>query len=140
MKTNYTLGCMSLLSLLLLLALAGCVKSTFVLDDIYNVDNQRVTPAPDMTLDKAGQLIQAAGAGHDWVMSIQKPGYIVGTLINRQHTAVVDIDYTTNSFSITYKSSTNLAYDASTGQIHKGYNRWVRNLEKAILIKLTHGS
>ena len=156
MKTNYIHRYMALLSLLSLLWLAGCaVKekavstvdsakeaavSTVVAVDIYNVNNKRITSHPSVTLAKAGQLIQAAGAQHGWDTDIQQPGYIVSTLHIRTHTAVVDIHYTTDSFSITYRSSVNLHYDASTGQIHGNYNRWVRNLENAIHTKLTKGS
>ena len=53
-----------------------------------------------------------------------------GTLKLRRHVAVVAITYDAKSFSINYVSSQNLLQKG--GQIHKSYNRWIRNLEGAI--------
>ena len=61
----------------------------------------------------------------------------MGKLNARDHMAVVEIPYTENSFSIKYKDSQNLNYDASTGSIHNNYNGWVRNLENAIQVQLS---
>jgi hypothetical protein len=47
---------------------------------------------------------------------------------------VVDIPYSAKSYSITYKSSSNLNYDGTT--IHSNYNGWVQNLHKAINTQL----
>ena len=63
-------------------------------------------------------------------MKPEKPGLIVGTLNLRTHTAVVDIPYTTTSYSILYKSSVNLKQEGNT--IHSNYNGWVQNLDQAI--------
>ena len=53
-----------------------------------------------------------------------------GTLELRKHVAAVAITYDAKSFSINYVSSQNLLQKG--GQIHKSYNRWIRNLEGAI--------
>ena len=45
---------------------------------------------------------------------------------------ILDITYDTSSFSINYKDSVNLDYDAQEKTIHSNYNGWIRNLEKAI--------
>jgi hypothetical protein len=57
------------------------------------------------------------------------PGRMVGTLVLRTHTAVVDIAYSTTSYSVTYKSSVDL--QEANGKIHKNYNGWITNLNKA---------
>jgi len=49
---------------------------------------------------------------------------------------VVDIAYDTKAFSITYKDSSNLQYDAAKSEIHKNYNGWVQNLENGIRAQL----
>ena len=48
----------------------------------------------------------------------------------RDHRAVVTVIYDTKSYSIKYKDSSNLNYDGKS--IHKNYNGWVENLDKAI--------
>jgi hypothetical protein len=48
--------------------------------------------------------------------------------------AVVDVNYTPQTYSITYKDSSNLGYDGQS--IHKNYNGWVQNLDKAIRAQL----
>ena len=65
----------------------------------------------------------AAGSGQDR-----------GTLLLRDHRAVVDIDYTPRTYSIRYKDSSSLDYDGSS--IHKNYNGWIENLDRAIRNRL----
>ena len=54
--------------------------------------------------------------------------------IARPDVAVVDIDYTQTTYSIKYNESTNLDYDGE--KIHKNYNGWIQNLDKAIKVQL----
>jgi hypothetical protein len=49
--------------------------------------------------------------------------------------AVVDVNYSTRSYSITYKDSTELQYDGKS--IHQNYNGWVQNLDKGIRAQLS---
>ena len=58
------------------------------------------------------------------------PGVVNGTIHLRTHTAVIDVEYTTKSYNIVYRSSENL--DVGNGQIHKNYNGWIENLNNAI--------
>jgi len=108
--------------------LAGCTRA------IYNVNNATVA-APSgrtLTMPEIKKAIMAAGAGLGWKVKEESPGHLVGTLRLRTHTAVVDIPYSIETYSITYKSSSNLQYDPEDGVIHKNYNGWISNLEKAI--------
>jgi hypothetical protein len=61
---------------------------------------------------------------------------IEATIVVRgKHTAVVSIPYTAQTYSINYKSSTNMAYKGKSDggvAIHGAYNRWVNNLHAAI--------
>lgn len=103
---------------------------------INNVTNAPVvTNKPNVTLDEVGKTIVRAGVGLGWQMREVKPGAIVGTINLREHTAVVDIAYTTKQYSITYKDSTNLRYDGAN--IHNNYNGWVQNLSQRIAAALT---
>lgn len=115
-----------LLSLCLLLA-AGCRTAP-----VRNVTNAPImtveNTAPD--LQKVRGAIIKAGAGNGWQMNPVQDGLIIGTLNIRTHQAVVNINYDSKTYSITYKDSLNLKYNGST--IHSNYNGWVTNLDNAI--------
>lgn len=113
-----------------LVFLAGCRASP-----IYNVENAPIEITNKHTSKDIQKAIIRAGTGLGWQMKAKKPGHIVGTLYIRQFIAVVDINYTAKSYSITYKSSSGLNYDGTN--IHKNYNGWVQNLDRRIQSQLT---
>jgi hypothetical protein len=76
------------------------------------------------------RAIKRAGTSLGWDIQKVGPGKMKGTLDVRRHVAVVDITYDMKSFSIEYVSSQNLLHDGD--MIHRNYNRWIKNLEKAI--------
>jgi hypothetical protein len=106
---------------------------------IYNVKDAPVMTATgkEATLDQITKAIVEAGSGLGWTMAVVKPGQIVGTLHIRSHTAIVEIPYTTKTYSIIYKDSTNLKYDAEKQTIHENYRGWIQNLDKAIKSRLS---
>ena len=69
-------------------------------------------------------------------MRKEAPGHIIGTLNIRDHIAIVDITYNSDSYSITYKDSTNLNYNGTN--IHRNYNNWINNLDNAIKVQLSN--
>lgn len=104
---------------------------------IRNVTNAPfATSAKSPSMAEIGEAIKRAGAGLGWAMREQQPGKMVGTLNLRTHTAVVNVDYDTASYSINYADSSALKYDAAKGTIHKAYNGWVENLSNAIRVQL----
>jgi hypothetical protein len=108
------------------LTFAGC-RST----PIYNVSDAPVTTTGGkQSLADVEKAIIAAGNTLGWQMKPISSGNILGTLYLRDHMAQVDITYSRSSYSITYKDSNNLKYDGTN--IHKNYNSWVQNLDKAI--------
>jgi hypothetical protein len=121
------------------LTLAIAVWSACSSSPLYNVKDSSMPPPTTgkmLNLDDVTRAIVQAGAGLGWDMRVAKPGQIVGTLRLRSHTAIVDIPYTSSSYSILYNSSQNLNYDVGKNQIHKNYNSWVQNLDKAIRNRL----
>ena len=62
------------------------------------------------------------------------PGKLNATLLLRTHSAEVEIPYSTKSYSIVYKSSTNL--QEGNGKIHRNYNGWIQNLNRGINAQL----
>jgi hypothetical protein len=102
---------------------------------IYNVQSAAITgPAgKTMSMNEVQQAIMRAGTQLGWQMQPEGPGRISGRLALRTHLAVVDIEHDTKSYSIKYRDSTNL--DARDGMIHRNYNGWIQNLEKAIRVQ-----
>ena len=102
---------------------------------VYNVSDAPVSASkPNPTLDDVSKAIVRAGAALGWQMKQTKPGHMLGTLYLRKHVAVVDINYTAKSYSISYRDSTELDYDGTN--IHKNYNGWIQNLDKGIQAQL----
>lgn len=114
---------------LTVVGLTGCRTSP-----IRNLDNQPIPPGA--TMAEVSKAIQAGGNSLGWAMQEVSPGLIVGTIHLRDHTAKVEIPFSTRDYSIRYKSSTNLKYNASQKTIHSNYNSWVTNLDNQIRARL----
>ena len=105
---------------------------------IMNVQNSPVNVSKsNPTLEDVSKAIVRAGVGLGWQMTPQKPGLMQGRLALREHVAVVDIKYDRKSYSIDYKDSNNLNYDASQQKIHRNYNGWIQRLDNAIQAQLS---
>ena len=73
-----------------------------------------------------------AGEELNWKMKQVSPNKIEATLhVNAKHTAVVNITYDSQKYSIVYSRSENLK-DKGKGTIHKNYNVWVGELQAKI--------
>ena len=114
------------------MALAAC--TTIV--PIQNVQNVSVSNSANKPLsaEQVRGAIVRAGAGLGWIMKDAGPGQLHGTLILRTHTAEVTIPYSATSYSIVYKTSTNLQATGTT--IHRNYNGWITNLNRGINAQL----
>jgi hypothetical protein len=105
--------------------LVGCTTQP-----VYDVNQAPIATARQPSMADVEQAIRLAGASLGWQMVPKGPGQMEGTLNLRTHRAVVDVRYDTKNYSIKYKDSSNLNYDGSN--IHKNYNGWIQNLDKAI--------
>ena len=114
------------------LVIAGCGSVP-----IMNVKDAAVTSSSGkaMSNTEVRSSILRAGAALGWQMKDEGPNMLVGALILRDHTAVVEIPYSPSTYSIKYRSSVNLK--ESGGNIHKNYNGWVQNLTRGINAQLT---
>ena len=104
---------------------------------IMNVDQAAVTNASGKSLsaEQVRGAIIRAGTALGWQMKDDGPGKLTGMLYLRDHTAVVDIPYSTSSYSIIFKSSVNLKQ--SGDQIHRNYNSWIQNLNRDIGVQVS---
>lgn len=124
-----------LFACVVLVAVMGCRGG----GQIYNVNAAPVQTATgkEPNMEDVQTAIIQAGAGLGWIMARVKPGEIMGTLNVRSHQAVVTIPYTTKTYSIIYKDSNNLKYNADKQTIHKNYTGWIQRLDEAIRSRLT---
>ncbi|QED65501.1 hypothetical protein FTV95_19180 [Escherichia coli] len=112
-------------------ALAGCAR-TAPIDQVHS------TVSAGHTRGTSEKAILKAGVERKWIMSEAGQGVIKARQQSRDHSAEIRINYTASSYDINYENSQNL--QASGGQIHKNYNRWVRNLDKDIQLNLSAGA
>ena len=102
---------------------------------ILNVNDAPVLTTKSLDAVQVRGAIVAAGVALGWQVVDVNPGVLRGTLKLRDHTAIVEIPYTTGKYSIIFKSGDNLG--EKDGQIHKNYNGWVQNLDNRIKAELT---
>ena len=111
--------------------LAGCRSAP-----IHDVVAAPVATSKPVTMEAVQKAIVTAGQGLGWQMEARNPGTITGILDLRTHRAVVEVTYDTKTYNIKYKDSSGLDYDGKN--IHKNYNGWVENLDKAIRVQLAN--
>lgn len=122
-----------LVAVLLGAGVVGCTSH-----QVMNYNDQYFTlsgqAAPSLkVVDRA---IKDAGAQRSWIMETAAPGHIVALVRVRRHVAKVDIRFDRKKFSIHYRDSENLNYNAAANTIHRNYNKWVTNLRNDIQSKV----
>ncbi|HUS54707.1 MAG TPA: hypothetical protein VMY41_11980 [Thermohalobaculum sp.] len=91
-----------------------------------------------LTLEDYKNAIIRGGGKRGWTFEDGGPGHLIGSVaVRNKHFATVDVLFDTDAFTILYKSSQNLDYDASRNVIHKNYNAWIHNLEGEIQAEIT---
>lgn len=111
-----------------ILTLGAC--RTAPIKNYENVPISRIDGAA-LSLHDVERAIAIGASRRGWKTRKEGTGHIVATLDLRGHEAVVDINYTDQAYSITYKSSQNLKYDGN-GHIHSHYNSWINYLKQSI--------
>ena len=94
---------------LIFIALTGCRAG----GQVYEVKDAPIQTASGkpLTLAQIEKAMIDAGIKQTWIMTPVKPGEIVGEYNVQSHQMHVTIPYTTKSYSILYKDSSNLRYD-----------------------------
>lgn len=108
---------------------------------IVNVENAPVVTGSGNvpTLAQIKQSIVAAGAIQNWKVSDAEDGKLNATLVVRgKHFMTIEIPYTTEQYSLIYKTSVNLNYEILDGVplIHPNYNKWVQTFSNNIRLEL----
>lgn len=125
----------ALFLLMLGLTLSGITLSSSAASaaPVVNYEDQPV--AASLTADQVKKGIMKAGKKRGWTVKETGPGELTAMISVRTHTATVTIPYSSTSYSILYKDSTNLKY--KNGKIHRNYNKWITFLKTDIDLELS---
>ena len=86
----------------------------------------------ERSLKQVEAAIARAAVARTWQVKNTGAGSVELTLVNRKHTVIVDVKYTKETYTIAYKNSVNMKYNAANNTIHPKYTNWVNNLRLAI--------
>ncbi|MEX2451660.1 MAG: hypothetical protein WD407_12455 [Rhodospirillales bacterium] len=116
------------------LVLSACVKY----HDFYNVKDALLpSAASQMSQDDLDKAVIKAATMRGWVARVISSGLLRAEIAKRRHRAAIEIRISQNALSIKNISTENLTDE--DGQVHRNYNRWVRNLESDIKTVVARG-
>ena len=98
---------------------------------VYNIIDKPIVSGSGkpLTLEQVANALAAAARYKNWSVAEAEEGYLRAQIHVRQHFAAIDIRYTNDTYSITYRDSEVLKYDGT--KIHRNYNKWIKLIEKA---------
>lgn len=103
---------------------------------VYEVKDAPIESAKPLSLGQIEKAIIDAGIKQTWIMTPIKPGELLGEFNIQSHQIHVAIPYTTKTYSILYKDSSNLRYDPVKRTIHVNYAKWIERLDNEIKARL----
>ncbi|ALM71484.1 hypothetical protein [Vibrio vulnificus] len=108
------------ISICLTLLLVGCGRVQPILEI------QDTPVSYDLQSKQVKSAIVLAATKRGWAITEVEPGVLSAKLNLRSHFVEIMIPYDDKYYSILYVKSENL--NASDGNIHRNYNRWINNL------------
>ena len=117
-------------------AVTGCQTpppaEPVVMEPVYNVVDAPVTTRSwRYTTDEMAEAVVRAGEPLGWRFQRIADRRMLGALDKGEEEAVVNIKFSWRALNINHRDSRNLGYDGTI--IDSSYNRWIRELEQAIL-------
>lgn len=109
-------------------------------EPVYSVDHADVqyNMEQKISAEKVGSIIKKAALADRWVVKTMSDSKLRCTNSWKNHEAVIDITYSSQSYSINLVSSENLK--EKDGMIHHKYNQLVHKLQHDIDHKLSQAS
>lgn len=115
---------------------------------IINHENVSITTGSGarLTPEQVKTAFLNAGRLRKWTLTETAPNQLVGQLhVRNKHTIMIDINYTGEQYSVTYKDSINMKYgmkemedsDTAVPVIHPFYNNWVNELLDSVRMELS---
>lgn len=91
-------------------------------------------PISAASVEKAFKTCSSA---RGWRFKRLAPGKLIGQLnVRSKHYVEVEVAYNSKAYSISYRKSKNMRYNAKENTIHKRYNSWVSNLSNDVIFCL----
>ena len=120
------------LSIFILLTLSGTAMAAKI-ENLIDVQVPTNIDGSSPSKEEVREAIISGCKKKNWIPVIDDNGNIVCSItVRSRHFAEVEISYTTEKFSIVYKSSRGLDYNEKKQRIHRNYNKWVYNLSDSI--------
>jgi len=106
------------------LVIAGCTSQP-----IKTINSQ----VPEgLTKAQVSEAIKEAGSISGWVITDSSESQLTGKLLYKGDLVIVDIPYNQTTYSILYKTTSGLKYDAKERTVHRAYNKWTAILNEQI--------
>ncbi|MCL2334669.1 MAG: hypothetical protein FWC57_01240 [Endomicrobia bacterium] len=122
----------------LFVSLLFCAAQVFAASLVTpNVIKTAFPAKSDAQVEKA---ILAGAKKRGWIASKTADGEIEAVLNIRVHMIAVTIKYAKDGYTIEYKNSSEMKYNAKKNVIHSKYNNWVENLDKSIQYSLNYSN
>jgi hypothetical protein len=92
-----------------------------------------------LTTQKIRSVVRTAVLDRGWIPADKGEGVIEAKLDKDKYVVFVTLTFDAKAVRIAYKSSVNLDYQGTGAEatIKRGYNAWVKNLEKDVAIALS---
>lgn len=122
-----------------------CIVAFGTVPAIGHADNPQIyIPDPilipcALTAQQVRAVIHEGVSGRDWESRDAGDGAVEARLLKGKYTVTVTITFGAREVHIVYLDSENLEYRGSgaAATIKKGYNGWIRNIEKDIAVRLS---
>lgn len=140
MKITKSLYAVAFVALTLLSVSAHAARAVPVTDQTNAVPNVGSKPLSITDVKKA---VMKAALSRGWQITNDSPGKLRLRLDDNRKAAyhvVIDVLYTTQSYTLKYVSSDGLRYDEGAKTIHSSYSRWMNMLTKSINKELISAS
>jgi hypothetical protein len=85
-----------------------------------------------LTKAQVSESIKKAGSIREWVITDNGEDQLIGKLLYKGDLVIVNIPYNETTYSILYKSTSGLNYDAKDRTVHRAYNKWTAILNEQI--------
>lgn len=118
------------ITLLILFIITSSCSSKVI--SLHNLEDQ---PVPDgIKIERVKNAIKSAATRKGWRLKASKKNdnSFLGYLDERNHSAVIQINYSTQHYSINYVRSNNLNYNPEKKIIHRNYMKWIKTLKTLI--------
>jgi hypothetical protein len=92
-----------------------------------------------LTMQKIRSVVRVGVLGRGWTVKEPGEGIVEARLDKDKYVVIVTVAYDAKAVRITYKDSENLEYEGTgpAATIKRGYNGWVKNIEKDIAVELS---